>query len=232
MGRPKKAPAADTPPASPQGQGVTGVLSGVVDVPNPPVFSSFDLLNDAVVADALTDDQREALGLAAVRELDSIAATQAETRDAAGTLREAHLVAQVLALRLYGYSPSDTAEVLGVPPSRVASLLQRVRRDADVEAQLKRLDAVAVPLAVDNIIRGIIAGDKDYTLEMAKGRGLFKTHAAIKQETEIREVKISIEAKMPEHYNGQPPSMKPGAVVSAAAPAPKPADDGEIVDAE
>lgn len=220
----------DTPPAA-SAMGAPYVPSAAA----PSAPAAFDLLNEPVVVDTLTDEQREQLGLAAIRELDDIATVQAVTRDASGKLADAYLVAQVLALRLYGHSPAVSAEIMGVPESRVTTLLQRVRRDADIDTQMRRLDDIAVPLAVDNIIRGVVQGDKEYTLEFARGRGLFKTHASVKQETQITEVKISIEAKLPAHLDGKPlPVMKAGAVVAAAAAPPPPPKmlDGEIVDAD
>lgn len=194
----------------------------------------YDLLNDPAVSDLLTDEQRNELSWAVVQELDAIAATQKDSRDETGQLKEAHLLAQVLALRLYGHGPADTAAIMGVPTSRVMSLLHRVRREADIESQLQRIDAIAVPLAVDNIVRGVILGDKDYTLELARGRGLFKTHASVKQETTITDVTISIDAKVPAHLSGQPlPQPKPGAIVGAAASAPAPRIiEGELVETD
>jgi hypothetical protein len=197
--------------------------------------SSFDLLNDPRITDLLPDDVRNELSIEAVRELDAMGANQSALYESDGRLKEAHVLAQVLALRLYGYSPADTAAILGVPTTRVFSLLHRVRRNADIDSQLKRLDDIGVSLAADNIIRGLIIGDKDYTLEFAKGRGLFKTHQSVKQETTVTELKLVVEARLPAHLEGRPlPQIKVGALVGAPQPAPKdpgmPVIDGEVVD--
>jgi DNA-directed RNA polymerase specialized sigma24 family protein len=193
-----------------------------------------DLLQDDAVYDLLSDEERNQLAALAMQDLDTIRQVQTDTREPSGRLKDAHLLAQVLALRLYGHSPAETAAVLGIPTHKVLSLLHRVRRDSSLELQIKRLDDIGVSLAADNIIRGLILGDKDYTVEFAKGRGMFKTHASVKEEREVREFKFVIEAKLPAHLEGKPlPQIKAGAVVGAEALPPAPATtvvEGELVD--
>lgn len=215
MGRPKHLP---TPRAE----------TGVHHLPAAP--SSYDMLNDAAITDLLPDDVRNELSIEAVRELDRIGELQAGLYGTDGRLKDAHVLAQVLALRLYGYSPADTAAILGIPTTRVFSLLHRVRRNADLDAQLKRLDEIGVSLATDNILRGLIIGDKEYTLEFARGRGLFKTHQSVKQETTVTELKLVVEAKLPAHLEGKLlPQIKSGAIVGAPQLPPK-VLEGEVVE--
>lgn len=191
-----------------------------------------DLLQDDAVYDLLTDEQRNELAAQAMSDIATIRDVQTETREPSGRLKDAHLLAQVLALRLYGHSPAQTAEVLGIAQHKVLSLLHRVRRDASLNAQMKRLDDIGISLAVDNITRGLILGDKEYTLEFARGRGLFKTHSSVKEEREVREFKFTIEAKLPAHLEGKAlPQIKAGAIVGAEAlpPAPEHVVEGEVV---
>lgn len=80
-------------------------------------------------------------------------------------------------LRRQGFSVPEIAEELGVAASTVTGYFTQ-HRHALAEGELDdRLDHIASPLAVDNLVHGLLAGDKDYTLKTLEGRGLFKRHA-------------------------------------------------------
>lgn len=96
---------------------------------------------------------------------------------AAATRRRLRLTQQALALRASGESVNQIAAALAVAPATIVSWFTTHRRDIAPEAIDDLLDQIAVPLAAENLVHGLLAGDKDYTLETLKGRGRLKRHA-------------------------------------------------------
>jgi len=104
------------------------------------------------------------------------------------------------ALALYGQGESiiDIAAALGVRPSTITGWMVRHRREialADIDEQL---DRIAVPLATENLIHGLLAGDKDYTLETLKGRGRFRRHVEDKSTLDVDLPPLVIRFEMPD----------------------------------
>lgn len=91
-------------------------------------------------------------------------------------------LAAVLALQVMGYTRPRIAEMLGLATSTVHKILYRGRKFGGINDVTDRMDLEAVPLAVENTIAGLHQGDKDYTLEVLKGRGVLKAHQQVKQE--------------------------------------------------
>lgn len=91
--------------------------------------------------------------------------------------RAMKLTQKALALRVQGWDVVDIAAELGVAPQTVTGWFATHRRMVDEQQIDAMLDSIAVPLATDNLIHGLIAGDKDYTLETLKGRGKLRRHA-------------------------------------------------------
>lgn len=87
-------------------------------------------------------------------------------------------VQEALALRAEGWALTDIAEALEVGVSTVTGWFTKHRRRVAARKVERDLDAIAVPLATENLIHGLLAGDKDYTLETLKGRGQFRRHVA------------------------------------------------------
>jgi hypothetical protein len=96
--------------------------------------------------------------------------------DGKQTRRRKLLTQQILSRLAAGESVIDIADTLDVATSTVTAHVARHRREVEVAQIDGRLDEIAVPLATDNLIHGLIAGDKDYTLETLKGRGKFRRH--------------------------------------------------------
>jgi hypothetical protein len=175
----------------------------------PPAFveptTGVTLHDDAL---ALTIQERARHVDAAKAALRDVEKTRKRTRSKDGKLRRARYVAEVLALRMTlpaeKNTPADIAKVLGTSPASVGRVLQMVRDDATLEAQIKRLDQIAMPLAVDNVIRGIINGDKGYTMKFLDGRGLFRVHKSIEAQVTERVLLFTVQMKMPAHLEGQP----------------------------
>ena len=80
-----------------------------------------------------------------------------------------------LALRVSGYTIQEIAAELGSSISVVRRLLKASEPKRKVLEDL--IDGRAVPAAIDNLITGLESGDKDYTLETLKGRGLLVKHS-------------------------------------------------------
>lgn len=117
------------------------------------------------------------------------------TRQKALQKRRALLTQRILVDLASGESVIDIADKLGVTTATVTGYLARHRRDVESGEIDQRLDEIAVPLAADNLIHGLIAGDKDYTLETLKGRGKFRRHTedAGAGKRELPVLRISIE---------------------------------------
>jgi predicted transcriptional regulator len=111
-----------------------------------------------------------------LREIDRLAK---RIKNPQGVVRRAKLRAAILALRMEGYSNSQIQEHLGVSRSTVHRTLVEIRENSAASDQLMRLDQVGIPLAVDNVINGLVDGDKDYTQDLLKGRGMYRTHKSI-----------------------------------------------------
>lgn len=180
-----------------------------------------DALRAASAAGApdLDNFRREGAEQAARDALAKLKVARGRVRTKQGKIRRAKFLAEVLALRLENFTNVEIAEILACTPDQVTYALTRARDDADVEAQLKRVDEVAVPLAVDNLIEGVINRDKAYTLRVLDGRGLFRTHKSIDAQVTQRVLimKVSVEAPP----GGQIPPPKAGSTFGTPI-APKP----------
>lgn len=136
------------------------------------------LATEPAVQAILSDDVRqkaEDLGLIEVGSAEQIAATVArrlgKRQLTRAQVQRIRLTQRALALRTDGYDSNEIAEALGVSPATVVGWFSTHRRDVASLDLDRQLDEIAVPLATENLIHGLIAGDKDYTLETLKGRG-------------------------------------------------------------
>lgn len=81
-----------------------------------------------------------------------------------------------LALRAEGWEIRDIAAHFGVTSHTITGWFASHRRVVTQQDLDTQLDQIAVPLATENLIHGLLAGDKDYTLETLKGRGVLRRH--------------------------------------------------------
>lgn len=164
----------------------------------------------------IVEHQREQRIVAAVETLEEIQRVQSQTRNRHGKLRRAKFIGAVLGLRYEGFTPKQIAETLGCSHQQVTRALTQVRKDANLDAQVKRLNDLAVPLAMDNAIRGVIEGDKEYTLRVLDGAGIFRTHQTVKGEIKQTIQQLSVVLEIPAHLQGKElPMPKPGSIVGA-----------------
>lgn len=161
---------------------------------------------------------------ASLREsIDHLAQTQASIRGRDGKIKQAHFHASVLSLRWQGFSPKETAEILGCSGARVDDALLRLRQAASMDDQIDRIDQLIVPLAVDNLARGVMDGDRAYTMKVLDGRGIFRTHKSVESQIKKTVLKLTVETSMPPHLAIDAiPMPAAGSIVGAALiPSPK-----------
>lgn len=164
----------------------------------------------------LVDHQRANAIITANETLARIERTQSKFRNAAGKIRRGKFIGAVLGLRYEGFSPKEIAELLGVSHQQVTYALTAIREDASLDEQVQRLNQVAVPLAMDNVVRGVMNGDKEYTLKVMDGAGVFKSHKAIQGEIKKTITHLVVQLALPQHLIGKElPMPKPGQVVGA-----------------
>lgn len=124
----------------------------------------------------------------------------------------------------------DIAEMLGVTVGAITGWIARHKQKVRIADIDLRLDQIALPIATDNLIHGLLAGDKDYTLETLKGRGAFRRHsdANITLPETLPDLVVRFEAP-PAAAGFGPHDIAMGRVVGKAA-LPAPATDGEKTD--
>jgi len=82
--------------------------------------------------------------------------------------------AVVVALRMEGYTQQEIADKTGLTLWQIQNACHRARQNGRLRDVLDMIDNTAVPQAVDNLVEGLRKGDKEYTLEVLKGRGAFR----------------------------------------------------------
>jgi hypothetical protein len=123
---------------------------------------------------------------------------------------DSELAARCIALRILGHSMADIRAETGVKPHQLLRFLRVARERQELQDIGPVLDHVALPLAVDNLVAGLEAGDQKYTLATLGGRGAFSKHS--KSETANTDVKLEIHVEMPDRI-GAPVAVIDGQVV-------------------
>ncbi len=95
-------------------------------------------------------------------------------------------VARFLEMRLEGKDRAEIAQALGVSSHQLNVQIRQAVKDGWLvfTDPLERFQEQIVPKVVDNIDHFIGLKDKQMTIEAAKGAGIFKSHQAIKTETD------------------------------------------------
>ena len=130
------------------------------------------LLDDRTLANAIDSKILPADLIAAHADVDPEPAKQT-----AATRRRLRLTQRALALRAEGFSVGEIAADMKISPATVLGWFTKHRRTVEAETIDAQLDEIATPLAVENLIHGLAAGDKDYTIKTLEGRGKFKRYA-------------------------------------------------------
>lgn len=122
-------------------------------------------------------------------------------------------MAQCVALRVVGLSAKQIAEQLGLEQTTVNQYLYVARQRGKLADVAEILDHQVVPMAVQNLIEGLEAKDKDYTLEVLKGRGAFRTHTHQQSTGSAGPMHLQISVEMPKGASGTVIDVTPGQVV-------------------
>lgn len=122
-------------------------------------------------------------------------------------------MAQVVALRLVGLTASQIAEKLCISVHTVNQHLYMARSKGRLADISGILDHAVVPMAVENLIAGLAEGDKDYTLEVLKGRGAFRSHSANVSSGSAGPMQLHIQVELPKGATGTQIDVIPGQVI-------------------
>jgi hypothetical protein len=95
-------------------------------------------------------------------------------------------IAEMVALRITGHTLKEIAEHCECSEDTVRRYLALAADTAERNDVGLLLDYHAVPLAVDNLITGLKAGDKQYTLKVLEGRGHLQKHTRGTQTTQAK----------------------------------------------
>lgn len=139
-----------------------------------------ELTQEQVLLDDALRQEAQAAGLVPVATQAQVEAAvqgsgvSTNRRPTRAQVQRLRLTQSALALRAEGFSIPEIAEHLHVAPGTVTGWLSMHRRDMQVMDVDRMLEEIAVPLAVENLIHGLVAGDKAYTLDTLKGRGRLK----------------------------------------------------------
>jgi hypothetical protein len=122
-------------------------------------------------------------------------------------------MAQVVALRLVGMSVPEIAERLAIAENTVRSHLYVARAKGKLMDVGPILDHQAVPLAIENLMNGLAEQDKDYTLEVLRGRGAFRTHTHQASTGSVGPMNLQINVELPKGAHGNIIDVMPGQVM-------------------
>lgn len=128
-------------------------------------------------------------------------------------------VAMAAALRAAGAKVAAIADLLGVKPDTVREYLANAREWGGLDDVLRDIEARAIPAAVENLLQGLEDGDKEYTLEVLKGRGIFRTFGNTKTEGSAAGTNMTVNVQF----------VQAPAVVETNPLAPVVGSTGEIV---
>jgi hypothetical protein len=125
------------------------------------------------------------------------------------------LTQRALILRAANWDLNDIAAHLGVATSTLTRWFTQHKRGVDAAEIDAQLDQIALPLATENLIHGLLAGDKDYTLDTLKGRGKFRKHSDVDGPVDRTLPTLEIKFTIEQPVGGAHPSQLPAGVPSS-----------------
>lgn len=121
-------------------------------------------------------------------------------------------LAALVGLRAQGFDNAEIAQRLGVTPRKLTALIAKARKEYGWSDLAEKIAHVAVPRAVDNVIRHLehegsdvaaLNGQNLMTRTVLAGTGIFKTHSAVKQTSKSESLTtMRIEIAMPHGLPG------------------------------
>lgn len=102
-------------------------------------------------------------------------------------------------LQAEGYSKKDIADRMGIAVRTLTTYIRQASKEGwlKIEDPVERFHTEIVPNVVDNIAHFIKIKDKQMTIEAAKGAGIFKSHQAMKVETDAPQTILALKIEMP-----------------------------------
>lgn len=149
-----------------------------------------------------------------------------ESRDARKNKKLPRQLAGLVFLRAQGFDNREIADRLGVGQQTLRKLIAKARREYGWDDLGSKLADVALPIAVDNVIKhldqegtpeAVASGQHTMTRTVAAGLGALKTHAAVKSEikkTEIQVLRVEF-AGVPQLPPGGGSRLVEGSVMAA-----------------
>src|SRR4051812_13506748 len=114
----------------------------------------------------LVDAEKGEYGYQQVKTPDDPAVQAAHTQTVTrAEARKRILTQKALVMLSEGERMLDVATMVGVSVSTLTGWIARHKQRVKMAEIDGRIDQIALPIATDNLIHGLLAGDKDYTLE-------------------------------------------------------------------
>lgn len=140
------------------------------------------------------------------------AVLDAEQGDLA-TLDDDALNAVSIALRVKGYTAKQIAVAMAVPIEQVRRVLRNGRLSGKLRDVVQDLQASALPLAVEQLIEKLEAGEPWAIKETLRGLGAFQTHSAQQVESKHTSTELSVTFV---NAPGAPMAINPNGIVGRA----------------
>lgn len=136
-------------------------------------------------------------------------------------------ILQIVALKAQGLNNRQIAEKLGLAKSTIDTLVYKANKQKLIEytSPHEYFENVLTHKVVENIEYFLNEKDHKMTIEAAKGAGIFKSHQALKLETEIQQNIIALKIEMPPLTPSQQTQLAVGTVVGK----PRRVLEGQIV---
>lgn len=118
-------------------------------------------------------------------------------------------------LKAEGWSKKEIAERMGIKPETLNVYLRKATQEGwlRIEDPLERFQTQLVPRIVDNIEFFLKAKDRTMTIEAAKGAGIFKSHQALKVESDGPQTVLALKI---ETAPGQETKIAQGVILGTA----------------
>lgn len=121
----------------------------------------------------------------------------------------------IVALTALGHTRAEIAAVVGLTVREVSVALYEVRKFGFAQEDNSVIDHQVVPAAIEQLHQLVEAGDKDAIFAVLRGRGVFKTHAAVSaSETPAAMTQLTVKFDMPPNMTEKP--VLQGTVVGTA----------------
>jgi len=138
----------------------------------------------------------------------SIDLSEIETKDLLSAQQTPRsLQAAVVALRIKGMTIGEIATATGIDAKVIRRALYEAKQNAPVADLDVLIDARGLPQAVDNMLDLLDRGDKEATFEVLRGRGVLRTHQAVRHEGGTGNLTLNVAFNLPANAKAEPISV-------------------------